>query len=275
VFAGRPKLGKSWLALQIALAVAVGGVVLGRKLEPGPVLVLALEDGPARLQDRMRKQRWPADAPVDFLTAQRFSDEIGCLTREGGGQKLAAQIEGKHYRLVVIDTLSKAVAGDQNDVAAMTEALSPLQQLAHESNCCIMLIDHHNKVGALTPDVVSNILGSTAKGASPDTIWGLYRDRGKPGAKLAITGRDVEERTLALTMAWDLGCWQYDGDAEDIALTERRQEIIAALHDLGGKAKLKTICETISQDRGNTYRRLQDLVNAGQVKNEGGWYSVI
>ena len=50
---GAPKVGKSWAALDIALAVAGGGLALGAlRVETGPVLYLALEDGPRRLADR-------------------------------------------------------------------------------------------------------------------------------------------------------------------------------------------------------------------------------
>jgi hypothetical protein len=274
ILAGRPKLGKSWLALQIALAVATGGHVLGQKVEPGPVLFLALEDSPVRLKDRMQKQDWPSNAQADFMVMRQFADEVGSLTGGGGWEKLARMIGSKGYRLVVVDTLSKALMGDQDDVAAMTTALSPLQATALEHNCVIMLIDHHNKLGALTPDVVANILGSTAKGANPDTIWGLYRERGKREAQLAVTGRDVEDQTLALTMAWDLGCWQCEGNADGIAMTGRRQEIVDTLRGLG-KAKLQQVADAIAQDKGNTYRRLQDLVSAGKVKRDGDWYTAI
>src|SRR5262249_58141949 len=51
VLAGKPKLGKSWLALNVALAVAGGGVALGAvRVEGGLVLYLALEDTRRRLQ---------------------------------------------------------------------------------------------------------------------------------------------------------------------------------------------------------------------------------
>ena len=43
ILAGRPKLGKSWLALQTAAAVGTGGSVLGLSAERGTVLFLALE----------------------------------------------------------------------------------------------------------------------------------------------------------------------------------------------------------------------------------------
>ncbi len=52
---GAPKVGKSWAALDVALAVAAGGKALGGiAVEAGGVLYLALEDGPRRVADRMR-----------------------------------------------------------------------------------------------------------------------------------------------------------------------------------------------------------------------------
>src|SRR5216684_758457 len=55
LLAAPPKIGKSWLALQIALAVGGGGKVLGQQAEQGGVLVLALEDSDRRLQSRLIK----------------------------------------------------------------------------------------------------------------------------------------------------------------------------------------------------------------------------
>jgi len=55
ILAGSPKIGKSWLALGIAVAVATGGVALGKiQVEPGEVLYLALEDSQRRLQKRLQ-----------------------------------------------------------------------------------------------------------------------------------------------------------------------------------------------------------------------------
>jgi len=266
ILAGKPKVGKSWLALQIAQAVAAGGVALGERVEAGPILYLALEDPPRRLKDRMRKQGWPLGLPAEFVPIGEFAKQIGDL-KNGGGERLAHQIEARGYRLVVVDTLSRSVYGDQSDVEEMTSALEPLQEMAHALNCAVVMNDHHRKSFGANPDVVADILGSTAKGALADCIWGLYRERGKAGAKLAITGRDVEERTLALT--WDglTGCWQVEGDADEIALTERRQEILDALEALG-RAGVIDVARAIEQPKSNTYTRLQDLVNAGLVRRK-------
>lgn len=266
IIAGRPKVGKSWLALQIALSIASGGVALNERVDQGPVLYLALEDPPRRLKERMTKQGWTLGLPADFMKLGDFETQINDL-RNGGGQRLARQIEVKGYRYVVIDTLSRSVYGDQSDVETMTLALTPIQAMAHAKNCAVVMIDHHRKPVLSNPDVVSDILGSTAKGAMADSIWGLYKEGGKAGAKLAITGRDIEERTLALTFDSKLGCWSYEGDADELELTERRQEIIDALEDLG-RVGVVDIAKAIGQPKSHTYSRLQDLVNAGLVQRQ-------
>ncbi|MFZ5915525.1 MAG: AAA family ATPase [Chloroflexota bacterium] len=266
ILAGRPKVGKSWLAMQLAQAVATGGHALGERIEPGAVLYLALEDSPQRLKDRLGRQAWPLNAMADFMPLGQFVDEVGDL-RNGGGERLATQIERVGYRLVVIDTLSRSCYGDQNDVQAMTRALTPLQEMAHGRNCAILMVDHHRKGFGADPDAIGDILGSTAKGAMADTAWGLYRERGKGNARLQVTGRDIEERNLALTWDYLTGCWQLDGDADALEMTERRQEILDALMTLG-RARMIDIAKSMGQDKSNTYRRLQDLVTVGLVLSE-------
>jgi AAA domain-containing protein len=62
--AGAPKLGKSWLALGLGVAVAAGGRALGKiPVESGPVLYLALEDSPRRLQSRLLTLLGPDAGP--------------------------------------------------------------------------------------------------------------------------------------------------------------------------------------------------------------------
>jgi hypothetical protein len=54
VLAGKPKIGKSWFMLGIALAVARGKEALGKFVEMGAVLYCGLEDGRRRMQSRVR-----------------------------------------------------------------------------------------------------------------------------------------------------------------------------------------------------------------------------
>jgi hypothetical protein len=66
IIAGKPKIGKSWLALDICIAIAAGRYCLGeRKPASGDVLYAAMEDNPRRIQRRMDKllstfkEQWP------------------------------------------------------------------------------------------------------------------------------------------------------------------------------------------------------------------------
>lgn len=267
ILAGKQKIGKSWLALQLARAVARGEEFLGSRVERGTFLYLALEDHPRRLRQRMEKQGWPNEQIFElsgFMLRTQFEDQVGDLA-SGGAQTLARLIRERQYRLVVIDTFSRAIRGDQNDNDLMTMALAPIQEMAHTCNCVVLLIDHHRKLFSADPDLIIDILGATAKTAVADTIWGLYRERGKLGATMSMIGRDVEEQTIHLRIEQESGRWLVDeSGGNQIELTERRQEIIDALADLG-RAKVGEIAKCIEQNRGNTYGRLQDLVNAGLV----------
>jgi RecA-family ATPase len=102
ILAGKPKLGKSWLALDMALAVAAGGAVLGRECEAGPVLYLALEDNQRRLQRRLSLIEpylpWPSN--LELTTRWPRLDQ--------GGQKAIRDWITTHEnaKLVIVDTLA-------------------------------------------------------------------------------------------------------------------------------------------------------------------------
>ncbi len=188
LLAGRPKLGKSWLALQIAHAKAIGGVALGERVEAGRVLFCALEDNARRLKERMDGQHWPAaaQAATDFVLEIAIDELENLLSAEA-------------FDLAIIDTFSKLVNGsgmNHNDQGEMTAAWGRIHALGIRTGTSILVLEHHNK--AYTGDPVQDIIGNTAKAAVVDCVAGLYRERGQAKATLAITGRDVEERSIEL-----------------------------------------------------------------------------
>lgn len=274
ILAGAPKVGKSWLALQISRAIATGGHVFDRHVELGPILYLALEDPPRRLKQRMLKQSWPAGTEADFMTVGSFFDRIGDL-RNGGAEKLARQIEHRGYRLVAIDTLSRAVAGDQNDMADMTAWLTPIHEISHSMNCSIVMIDHHRKSGGAFHDAIADILGSTGKGAMADTAIGLYRERNKAGAKLVVTGREVEEQSIDVSIDWSTGTWQLDSAQSKISDIQSR--IVDALSNIGpaGSAEIAEAIGEGKDKRGTIYKNLTDLESKGRVVKLGKEWDIV
>jgi len=267
LIAGAGKIGKSFWALQIAQAVASGGRMFEREVEQGKVLYLALEDIERRFKDRMLKQGWGKEAAknLTIFYGRDFSNEFGGL-ENGGSDKLQRLIQWGGYRLTIVDTFSRSIFVDQNDKLAVTRALAPLHIIANEENVVVIIIDHHNKLGST--DAIKAISGSTAKGEIADTIIGLFRERGKAGARLFITGRELIDAEYDVFFDYDTCCWQCDEHLTSITLTEKHQEILAALEDLGESTLTETVA-AIDWDKGNTYKYLQTLVNEGLVFRKG------
>jgi hypothetical protein len=269
---GKPKVGKSWLAMQLALSVMIGGKMLNRSVEKGRVLYLALEDNERRLQARMRKQNWVAhDHGVEFMFSDTFRDQITALNT-GGGKRLLRYIEKQKYKVVIVDTFSRSIQGDQLDPAEMTEAVGPLQQYALNKGIALVIIDHMPKATTDAIDPISSIYGSVAKAGVTDTAWAIYKEQGKAGAKLAINGRDVEEHCLQLTFDTRGFYWSCQGNATDVMITETRKAILEALEDLG-ISQAMAVAEATGQPLNHVRERLNDLANEGiVVRTQKGKY---
>lgn len=271
LLAGKPKVGKSWLALQIALAIGAGGRVFDQKVDQGKVLILALEDSARRLKNRLLKLNWPRGLPVEIMPMGHFRDQLGYL-ENGGGERLAERINREKYRAVLVDTFSKAINVDQNDRAPVDRALAPLLEMAHANYCAVEIVDHHSAKNSIsTPDAVADVFGSTAKGANADCIMGLYRKRGVRGGKLMITGRDVEEKTLKLYFDVQTGAWQCEGveTEEDFGLTmtKSRQAVLSAIEKLDAPT-VSSIAKKTGRDVGNVYKDLQLMMEYELIEKD-------
>jgi hypothetical protein len=265
IISGKPKVGKSWLALQLALSVMTGGMAFEKQVNQGKVLYLALEDSERRLKDRMKKQDWPSiHGKVDFMLYGDFFDQIGSLN-SGGGIRLMQYIEAEKFSLVIVDTFSRAIKGDQLDSSEMTAAVGPIQQKALELDIALVLVDHMRKNTGVVPDPISDVFGSVAKAGILDTAWALYKEQGVFGAKLAISGRDVDTYDLQLEFRRPGYFWHCHGEALTVYLTQERQNILDALEDLE-EANNRRIAEYIKSDESNTRKKLNDLCNEGLIE---------
>lgn len=264
VLAGRPKLGKSWLSLQIAIAVGTGGMVLNRKVDKGRVLYLALEDNPRRLQDRLKKQKAPGNTDVDF----RFEWEpLAVKNGVGkGANDLIEAIQTGGYSLVVMDTISRALGrADQMDQADMNVLFGTLQRIAIEREISLLLVDHHRKSAGGAGDVIDDVMGATSKVGVADAAIGIYRERGQTNATLKTSGRDIEELELSIKFDKEFFTWQLEGTASGVKQESQQADIITAITELGGKASAAQIAKWLGKLPNNITRELNELVNKGLV----------
>jgi RecA-family ATPase len=260
MLAGRPKQGKSWLALQIAVAVGTGGKLLGLDVPKGKALYLALEDSARRLKSRLESQQAPTETEV------KFYEEWKALT-EGGIIEIFEQVDAHGYTLVIIDTISRVLGrADQMDQGEMTSILGGLQRLAGNRGITVLLVDHHRKSGGNGDgDVIDDVMGATSKVGVADAAMGLYRQRGERTATLKVTGRDIDDREMAIVFDTELCCWQYEGEVADVKSNTVQAKIVEALQQLGGKATTTKIARFLGKQPSNISSELNELVMKGRI----------
>ena len=262
VLVGKPKLGKSWLALGIAVAVASGGKALGTiSVDRGDVLLLALEDGARRLQHRLDGVLNGDTVPegLDIATEWRRIDD-------GGLDDIEGWLKGHpDARLVIVDTLKRVRPPEKPGRMYDDDynAVAPLADLGKKYGVAIVVVHHTRKQDGEDPvDLVS---GSTGLTGAADGVCVLTRLRRQTGAELFATGRDFEERSLALEWDNDILQWKCVGEAADFKMSEERRIIVDVIRKNGGLATPKEIADALGKKDGTVRKNLWDMKNAGQV----------
>jgi len=273
LLAGKPKKGKSWMALGMCEAVAVGGVAFGTiRVGQGDTLYLALEDNTRRLQGRLRKVLDGRDAPEKMHLHTEW-----VRLDEGGADELDEWLE-EHpdCRLVVIDTLAKIrkPARGQNVYAEDYAALQQLLPLAARHGVAIVVVTHLRKIAAADPmDEINASMGLTA---GVDGFMILRRMPGSKGPTLYVDGRDIEEPTeYALHWNHNTATWTIEGDAEEVHVSKERADILLVLNRSPEAMTPKEVADIMPGAKYNNIKYLMwTMLGDGQlIKDDNGRYS--
>lgn len=282
---GAPKIGKSWLSLAIALATANGGCALGRiKVgPPRPVLLLALEDGDRRLQDRVRK----------LIPGEAIPPLLNYMTRIQPGMvvpTIEAWLDTIDHRepLAILDTLGKILPPAMNGETAYQrdyKVASRLKEICDNRPGMALTGLHHDRKAA-AEDFVDSVSGTNGLAGAADTIVVISRPRNENQGLLKVTGRDVMEGEYAVTI--EDGTWRLMGDtlneSAEAAVTlratanlgDRQAEILRFVnkHPEGVRAADVADAVDVSEHEARTY--LGRLFNADKVrKPERGLYTPV
>ncbi len=206
ILAGSPKAGKSWLALQLCLAVAKGEKLFDRETNGGTALYFCLEDGYERIQKRLYEL---TDEPSDNLFFSILADSIGC-----GLEEQITKFKSVHedLHLVVIDTLQMVRSETDSTYGSDYAELLPLKALAQQLGISIVLVHHLRK--AADKDPFNMVSGSTGLNGCVDGLLVLIKaKRSANQAVLHCTGRDIEDTELLLTRQG--ASWTVTDESED------------------------------------------------------------
>ena len=260
VFAGRPKVGKGWLVLDLAVAIARGLPVLGvTEVQRGAVMYWALEDYWGRLKRRALKQGVEKGAPILVRTKPgRLPECVG---------EFHEDLEQYQPKAVFIDTLSRILppGARLNDSGEMTQALDAMQQLAFDYRCALVLV-HHQRKNLDSSDHLDSVLGATGIAGAADAIYSLTRTRGDDTAVLSITGRDIDaELTLGLRFDRRTCRWvTRDMTERPGEPTSLRVRIARAVTQLEA-ADAQTIAKATGNDRSTVQLELKRMRMVGDL----------
>lgn len=279
ILGGRPKAGKSWLALQLGIAV-VNQLKLGGYLQvqkKAKVLYVSLEDRRAQLKKRLRH----LVVDKSYLEGLDLIYDIAPLMA-GGAAQIDQTLTKEPVGVLIVDSLLAAVkaAGRKNvDVMqADYNIIGTLRELATKHAIAVIVVAHTRKMGGDFLDLIQGTSGTTA---AADAVWVLQRSPDNK-ATLSVTGREVPTNTFGLEHSHDSAAWIITGEGDAVTQSDARQDILQLLKDKDAPArnrdgtikkpqgmKPSQIAKELHKNISGINRLLAALVELGLVKKIG------
>lgn len=203
-------VGKSVLAAQVAIAVATGGRLFGRRCEKAGVLYLDLEQEDTGAAERWRKLLRGAgldQAPTNLHTAFTW----GALDERALERIGEFVSDHPHVRLVIIDTLSfffPEEAGGGDAYKQDGRMMKKFVRFCRDYGIAMLLVHHSKKPTGGKPDTFSDAFsGSRAIPGMAKARWVLHRPDFETSGLLEIGGK-LPESKIELTFDRDNLMWR-------------------------------------------------------------------
>lgn len=256
ICAAKPKVGKSTLARNLAVAISQGVEFFGRATIKGKVIYLCLEEKRAEVAAHFRRMGaqgqdiliYTGTTPKDVLEA------------------LETAIQEQTPMLVIIDPLSRFVRiADFNSYGEVTRGLEPLIDLARLSECqCHILAVHHNGKGERENG--DALLGSTGFFGAVDTLLTMKRREQVRTLQTAQRyGEDIPETVAHLDN--ETGIVMVGGDLTSLQIGERKEKILEAI---GNESLTESdIKEHVGGNQTLTAKAIRGLYETGILQRTG------
>lgn len=250
--------GKSLLSLFISAQAATGRGLHGRRIPPIHVLYLDYEMTESDLAERLDNMGYGPDSDLTRLH-YAVLPSIDPLDTAAGGQTVARLAELVDANLVVIDTLSRAVAGDENEADTIRAFYAHCGLALKQAGRAFVRIDHAGK------DDSKGARGTSAKNDDVDVVWQLSAgDNGAYTATVKKRRMPWVRETIDLVLRDDPTRWELaDGGAMPTGTTHLADQLDTlkvpldasvrtarkTLTDAGHKAANKTLSAALRYRR--------------------------
>jgi len=218
IVGGEPKCGKSFLALDLAVAVASGAPCLRRfrPAQTGRVLLFAAEDALHVVRARLAGIALAAGVALETLDIQVITAPTLRLDLREDQRRLRETVATLRPTLLVLDPFVRLHRIDENAAAEVAPVLAYLRELERDFHTAVLLVHHARKGAAHARG------GQALRGSSELHAWGdsnLYLRR--QGERLLLS---TEHRAAP--------------SHDDLALELRSQDEALALHLVDGGSQV-------------------------------------
>jgi len=279
IVGGQARTYKTWLAADIALAVAAGTSALGRfeARIHGPVLVFAAEDDPPTM--RVRFEAVAEARGVRLANTPLFLIDVPelCLNDPRQLERLATTVQRHKPRLLVLDPFVRLVRGlDENSAHDVSGILGALRGIQRTFDVAVMLVHHMRKSPSSHP-------GHQLRGSSDFAAWSdsaLYLTRQGDERLLTIEHRAAAAPEpivvrLDTTPAPHLAVREDNGDKR-AAVTAEDPLHAAILRRLSASPRPQTtshLRDRLHVRNATLTEALKELAACGRIVHgeQGGW----
>jgi len=227
ILAAPPKYHKSFLAMQLAVAVCNGTDFFGYPTNRGDVIYLDLESNKHRPLNRLKHMYDTTD--INGLHIVTASSNIRRLDHGFDEDLTNLLIRYPNTKLVIVDILQNIVPQVTREYSYSSDynTISLLNDLACRFRISIFAV-HHTRKMRDDDDHINNISGSTGLTGAVSTIFIIAQDkRGADCASLLINGNDIEDISLSMHFDKEKLMWICDGDTATVMLDLFKEKVEA------------------------------------------------
>ena len=169
LISGSSKAGKSFLLMELCIAIAEGKPWLGFPCKKGRVLYVNLEIDPASAINRFLKIYEALGLPI------KNADSIVVWNLRGHAvpldqlvPKLIRRVRNQHFDAIVIDPIYKVITGDENNASEMGAFCNQFDKICTETGCSTIYCHHHSKGAQGMKKAMDRASGSGVFARDPD-----------------------------------------------------------------------------------------------------------
>ena len=259
VIVGPPKSKKTFLAQNLALAIASGKSFANFEItKPKKVLYFLAEGGYYPNRDRLQKMG------ADFSEKYMENFELSLLSylpinQNDSYKKMYNIIKNSGAEVVVIDPLIKFHDVDENSASQISDVFGRIRELIQELEISVKLVHHTGKV------VSKGGRGSSALVGEYDSCITIKINKDLPNSiNLSYDTRHTES-PLSNQIHFNPDTFWFESD----------QGLLKLLMENGGSMLKKDFLSSYDKPKSTTYRYINKAVKAGQIKEEEGVLEVV